>query len=335
MRTGAIPALLAIAVVVALGAGAVAVGIWRSPASLVDGGNDFQLTGRVACFGQAPGGTPNPAMVSDACPLMAVPPAGYTAATWTLDSAVPYSASSTEIHILVDEWSCHGFASAEGRIVLNVEYRDDAVVATLAVRELGGPQTCPGTPPTPYVLHLNQPVGNRSLQDGGLWPAQTIATLGQAVVTPSPTSYPSNWHMPMDCTGEADGPGSFKAASMSATFDVYCAALPAGWHRESMSGDQQPATTVTVTYRGPNGETLTLSEGNLCSAGQSACATAGTSSGAAMFGDREGQLFEAPPGADYALYVAPGQSPSWMATGKGMSLEAFKALTTALIIVGK
>jgi len=336
IRSGAIPALLAIAVVVALGAGAIVTGVWSSPASLIDGGgNGYQLTGRFACFGQGPGGTPNPEMTSDACPLMAVPPAGYGAATWTLDPSVPYSAGSTEIHILVDEWSCHGFASAEGRIVRNLEYRDDAVVVTLAVRELGGPQTCPGTPGTPYVLHLDQSVGNRSLQDGGLWPAHTLAVGGQAVVTPSPTPYPSNWHMPMDCTGEGEGPGSFKAASMSATYDVYCAALPAGWHRESMGGDEQLATMITVTYRGPNGETLALSEGNLCGAGQSVCATAGTSAGAAMFGDLEGQLFEAPPGADYALFVAPGQSPSWKATGKGMSLEAFKALTAALIIVGK
>jgi hypothetical protein len=336
VRTGALPALAAIVVVLALGAGALAAGVLRGPAATAGGHNDFQLTGRVDCFGQAPGYIPGPdAAPSDGCPLMVVPPAGYGAATWILDPSVPYSASSTEIHILVDEWSCHGDASAEGRIVRNLEYRDDAVVVTLAVRALGGPQTCPGTPGTPYVLRLDQAVGNRSLQDGGLWPAHTLAIGGQAVVTPSPTPYPSNWHMPMDCTGEGEGPGSFKAASMSATFDVYCAALPAGWHRETMGGDEQLATKVTVTYRGPNGETLTLSEGNLCGAGQSVCATAGTSAGAAMFGDLEGQLFEAPPGADFALYVAPGKSPSWMATGKGMSLDTFKALTAALIIVGK
>jgi hypothetical protein len=173
------------------------------------------------------------------------------------------------------------------------------------------------------------------LQDGGSWPPPTIATGGHVVVVPTPTPYPSNWHMPMDCTGEADGPGSFKAASMSATFDVYCAALPAGWHRESMSGDERVVTMIAVSYSGPNGEILTLSEGDLCSGGQSACAPAGTSVGTAMFGDREGQLFTAPPGADYALYVTPGQSPSWKATGKGMSLVTFKALTAALIIVGK
>jgi hypothetical protein len=272
---------------------------------------------------------------SGGCPLMAVAPAGYTTGTWGLDTSVPYSASATEIDIWVQEMACDSGQSAEGRIVTRVDYSQTAVTVTAFVRSLSGPQTCQGTLPSTYVLHLDQPVGSRDLVDGGTWPPPTIATEGHVVVVPTPTPYPSNWHQPIECTGEADGPGSFKAASMSAAFDVYCAVLPAGWQRESMSGDDQVVTTVTATYTGPNGETLTLSEGDLCSAGQSACGPAGTSAGTAMFGDREGQLFMGPPGADYALYVDPGQSPSWEAIGKGMSLETFKALTAALIIVGK
>jgi hypothetical protein len=270
------------------------------------------------------------------CVLETVPPAGYGPATWTLDPSVPFAAGANELHILVAEQSCHGSDPTEvGRILANVAYTDRDVVVTVVARSPEGAQTCPAPPPTPYVVVLDQPVGNRDLQDGGSWPPPSIATGGHVVVVPTPTPEPSNWHMPMDCTGEADGPGSFKAASMSATFDVYCAALPAGWHRESMSGDEQVVTTVTVSYSGPNGEILTLSEGDLCSGGLSVCAPTGTSAGTAMFGDREGQLFTVPPGADFALYVDPGKSPSWEATGKGMSLETFKTLTSALIIVGK
>jgi hypothetical protein len=185
------------------------------------------------------------------------------------------------------------------------------------------------------VLHLDQPVGGRNLVDGGPWPVQTIAAGGQVVIPPTPTPEPSNWHMPMDCTGEADGAGSFKAASMSATFDVYCAALPAGWQRQAMTGDSMGSKVVTATYRGPNGEIFELSEGDLCGGLQSACAPGGSDLGKAMFGDREGQLVAGPSGADYALYVDAGQSPSWMATGTGMSQDTFKALTAAVIVVGK
>lgn len=336
MRAGAQPALAAIVVVLVIGA-AVAVGVLRGPAPQSGGGGDnLPLTNRVACFGQAPGQAPDPAAVStDGCPMMAVPPAGYAAATWTLDPAVPYSATATEIHVLVDEWECHGSQTAEGRIAQNVQFRDDAVIVTLAVRAASGPQTCPGTPPTPYVVRLENAVGSRNLDGGGRWPTQTMARGGQPVVSPTPTPEPSNWHMPMDCSGEAEGPGSFKAASMNAKFDVYCAVLPSGWQRESMSGDEQVGTVVTVVYRGPNGEIFGLTEGDICLLGAGACATGGVDLGKAMFGDREGRLVGAPPGADYALYVAPGQSPSWRATGKGMTLETFRALTGALIVVGK
>jgi hypothetical protein len=69
--------------------------------------------------------------------------------------------------------------------------------------------------------------------------------------------------------------------------------------------------------------------------GVSACPTGGIDLGTAIFGNLEGQLVRAPPGADFALYVAPGESPSWKATGKGMIVESFRALTAALIVVGK
>jgi hypothetical protein len=269
------------------------------------------------------------------CALSVVPPAGYDTAKWTLDPAVPYAPDATELHVLVEEMACHGRATADGRIQASVDYGPDAVTVMLSVRPLGGAQTCPGTPPTPYVLRLDQPVGNRQLEDGGPWPARTIAAGGQVVVAPTPTPQPSNWHEPIDCTGEADGPGSFKAGSMSAAFDVYCAVLPAGWKRQSMTGYEQVVTTLTADYGGPNGETFALTEGDFCAADPSVCAAGGADLGTAMFGDRQGLLAAGPAGTDFALYVDPGKSPSWKAIGTGMSLDTFKALTAALIVVAK
>ena len=170
------------------------------------------------------------------CRLVAVSPSGYGPATWALDPATPYSAGSTQLHVLVDEWACHSFATAEGRIIQNVQYDADAVVVTLAVLARQGPQLCPGTPPTPYVVLLTQPVGTRTLTDGTPWPPALIAVAGSPFYTPSPTPNPSNWHMPMDCTGEADGPGSFKAASMMAKFEVYLRLAPG---RVAAGGDER------------------------------------------------------------------------------------------------
>lgn len=336
VRTGALPALAAVAIVLALGAGALTAGFLRGPALKAGDHNDFELTGRLSCFGQAPGAfTPGPDLFpTDGCPLMAVPPAGYSAATWSLDPAYPYSAGTTELHILVTEWECHSFETAEGRIAKNVQYGDDAVIVTLAVRDLGGVQTCPGTPPTPYVVHLDQRVGGRDLLDGGVWPANAIARGGQPVVSPTPTPYPSNWHPPIECTGEADGPGSFKAASMGTDFSVYCAVLPAGWQRVSMAGDESGTTLLSATYRGPAGEELTLLEGKICQGTLAEC-QAGTPIGTAMFGNLEGVLVNGLDDADFAVYFDAGENPSWIATGKGMSQEAFTALTAALIMVAK
>lgn len=336
VRTGALPGLAAIAVVLALGAGALAAGVLRGPAATAGSHNDFELTGRVDCFGQAPGYTPSQGMTSsDSCPLMAVPPTGYGAATWGLDPSVPYSPGASQLHVLVQEQSCNSGQDARGRVAQNVQYRDDAVVVTLAVRPRGGVQECPSNPSTPYVVLLDQPVGSRALQDGDMWPAETLARGGKPVITPSPTQYPSNWHQPTDCSETIDDAGFFKAASYSAAYDVYCAVLPAGWRLASSTDPQAAAISMTVTYVGPNGASLELSEGTLCSKGQNACPSGGTDIGTAMFGDREGRLVEGSSGADFALFVAPGQSPAWTATGSGMSLETFKALTAALIIVGK
>ena len=416
VRSGALPALAALGLTVAVCAGVIGSGLLRGPAtgpSGSGGGADgSRPTGLIGCFGSPPGfapdllsagtqsaekaagapgsalraflagnpdlpasgwtmvsesgasvmyvapvgteptnnfvevtlqpGTPGPGSLGadgwrtsgyGSCRLMAVAPAGYGPATWALDPATAYSPGATELHVLVDEMGCHGFETAEGRIAQSVDYRADAVVVTLAIMAREGAQTCPGTPPTPYVLHLTQPVGTRSMVDGTPWPATLIATGGRPLYTPSSTPFPSNWHMPMDCTGEADGPGSFKAAAMTAKFAVYCAALPAGWQRTAMNDLTRDVTSFTATYRGPNGETFELTEGGFCTEGATACAP-GTALGMTPFGEQKGQLVSGPPGADFALYVAPGESPSWKATGKGVTLGTFKALAAALIVVG-
>jgi len=89
-------------------------------------------------------------------------------------------------------------------------------------------------------VRLDQAVGSRSLQDGGSWPASTIAIDGHVVVAPTQSPYPSNWHMPTDCSGTVDDAGFFKAASSTAKYDVYCAVLPAGWTVESHSDPRRP-----------------------------------------------------------------------------------------------
>ena len=209
-RLGAGPfsALAAVAVVLALVVGVETAGFF-GPNGTASRHNDFQPTGRVGCFGDGPGYTPGPyTESSDGCPLMVVAPDGLETATWELDPSVPYSAGATEIHVLAQEWACNSGRDASGRVVQSVAYRDDAVVVTLALRPDGDTMhSCQSNPATPYVVRLDQAVGNRLLQDGGRWPAATLAQAGRPVASPGSSelnAWPTS-SVPVSVTLAPDG----------------------------------------------------------------------------------------------------------------------------------
>jgi hypothetical protein len=97
-------------------------------------------------------------------------------ATWALDPAFPTpAADTTELHILVWERACSGGSLATGRISNPlVESTSADVTITVGVRPLplasGQIMACPGPPGTPLVLRLSEPLGQRTLLDGGLVP---------------------------------------------------------------------------------------------------------------------------------------------------------------------
>jgi hypothetical protein len=297
----------------------------------------YQLTGRVACFGQGPGLIPVPGGPLDACPNMAVPPDGYGAATWTLDPAYPYSPDSTELHVLAQEWECASGQSAAGRVVQNVAFESDRVVVTLAVRQpVGDFQTCQGNPPTPVVLFLDQPVGDRTLYDGGLYPAVAQAAAGEAIVTPSPTPYPSAWHQPMDCSSDVDVAGFFKAAAMDLPFDIYCPVLPEGWtvKRPADGGvGTEKDGWISIGYQGPNGQTFGIQEGAFCEAVGAICDRIAAAPDTVPFGDVDAHLGNS--GDMWFAYTTPSGGAMYSAWGQGMTRDAFLSVLASLIIVGK
>ena len=189
---GSMPVLAAIVVILALGTVALVSLPRGSAGKLGPSGqpspSTFALTGRIACLGQGPGYDPTVKSPPDEdCQLMAVPPDGYGSASWTLDPSVPFSPDSMDLHILVQEIACAGGSSADGRIVQSVEQRDGQVIVTVTVRSLVGVHACPTNRSTPYVVHVDRPVGSRDLLDGGLWPARLIARAGAEVSMPGAT----------------------------------------------------------------------------------------------------------------------------------------------------
>jgi hypothetical protein len=126
-------------------------------------------------------------------------PPGQRPVTWYLASgaaAPPPDAVSIPIEVL--ESACASGESADGRIHdPAVEYRPDAVIVTITVEPPEGQnQTCPGNPPTPYVLELDEPLDGRPLLDGGRYPPapppnpkqppSPIADLPADALTPDP-----------------------------------------------------------------------------------------------------------------------------------------------------
>ena len=123
------------------------------------------------------------------CGLMAVPPAGYGPATWTMDPTFSLAGGQgSELPILVTEMACHGSdPTALDRIKVDVAYTADKIVVTASARTLPGAQTCPGTLATSVVVRLDQPLGGRGVFDGGPWPVQQRVVGGATTPAPTPT----------------------------------------------------------------------------------------------------------------------------------------------------
>jgi hypothetical protein len=151
------------------------------------------------------------------------------------------------------------------------------------------------------------------------------------VVQPSPTDTdesPSPSNSASVCSGAKDTPDFYEAFAGSVSFPVYCAVLPGGW--SLVSGQYRLANGghITISFRRKaDSATFELDEGSLCSDG-TGCVPAGTASGSGPFGDLSGNLVQTSTG--FALVVAKGEKPSWLAIGNGLDQAAFLALTGAL-----
>lgn len=93
-------------------------------------------------------------------------------ATWALEG-LELAPDATRFTALVTERACASGQASEGRVSDPIiEYRDSSVVVIFFVEPLGGVQECPGNPPTPVEVDLGEPLSDRSLLDGGVWPAR-------------------------------------------------------------------------------------------------------------------------------------------------------------------
>ncbi len=103
---------------------------------------------------------------------------GLGPADWWIDPAgPPLGREATEFDALVLERACAGGQSSDGRIAPPfVLYEEDTVVLTFGVVLKPGGQRCPGHPPGSYHVTLDEPIGDRWLLDGGVFPPRDATT---------------------------------------------------------------------------------------------------------------------------------------------------------------
>ncbi len=140
--------------------------------------------------------------------------------------------------------------------------------------------------------------------------------------SPSPSSTASV------CSGAKDTPDFYLAFANSVSFPVYCAVLPSGWSLVTGTYRLANGGHITINFRRKaDNATFELDEGSFCT-DSSGCVPTGTAAGSGPFGDLTGDLVQTSTG--FALVVAKGEKPSWLAIGNGLDRASFLALTGAL-----
>jgi hypothetical protein len=127
------------------------------------------LQGLVALAGAALLAACDPGAEAGFAPVEPLPTPHLDAAAAPWWPAHPESVGpDTEVlDVLVLEQECAGGETAEGRIRAPDIRADDALVVVAFVVEVRtDPLTCPDNPPTPAVLELPEPLGDRALLDG-------------------------------------------------------------------------------------------------------------------------------------------------------------------------
>ena len=114
---------------------------------------------------------------------------------------------------------------------------------------------------------------------------------------------------------------------------VYCAVLEDGWFLEGGRYELADGGYLEVTYRGPGDAQVAIVQGTICGGGTDVetCAPRDALIGPAPFADREGELGRLSNGL--VLDVDRGATPSWRATGLGLTEDAFRTLGANLVLV--
>jgi hypothetical protein len=198
---------------------------------------------------------------------------------------------------------------------------------------LGTPTSAPTSSPPASLPPSSAPSASAVVEPSATASSEPTATdTGQPPSEPpasgsdEPSTSPSS--AASVCSGAKDTPDFYASFAGSVSFPVYCAVLPAGWSLVSGTYRLANGGHIQINFRRKSDNaTFELDEGSFCT-DSTGCVPAGTASGSGPFGDLSGNLVQTSSG--FALVVAKGEKPSWLAIGNGLDQAAFLALTSAL-----
>lgn len=177
-------------------------------------------------------------------------------------------------------------------------------------------------------------------------PASTAPAESQPAVTEAPTSsdVPTDNASPSPagsavpgaadaCSGSAANREFFVNVSLTVGWPVLCAVLPKGWFVSAGSYRLANGGKLVISYKGPSGATLILSEGSFCG-DSTGCVPSGTDAGDSALGSMAGTLVTLDDGG-FAIVVDRGVTPSWLLEAHGLDQPTVVSLGAALVEVAR
>jgi hypothetical protein len=118
---------------------------------------------------------PSPAWVLSRHSTCALATESGESASVTLDPANPPDPTSSELHLLVTERACNSGQDAAGRVrLVEISQDEETVGVEIAVAPREGAAGCPSNPPTPFVVELGGPLGDRAVYDTSVLPSRQL-----------------------------------------------------------------------------------------------------------------------------------------------------------------
>lgn len=208
-----------------------------------------------------------------------------------------------------------------------------ALLATVAAA-CGGtttPTAATGAPTQPVqTVAPTAPVGSGApiVTPAPTQPGQTVAPTAPAgSSTPSASASAGSGAVDA-CSGTDDTRRFYRSLAQSVTWSVVCPDLSKGWWINTGMSRLAGGGKIVISYTGPAGASLALSEGFFCTAADG-CVPSGTDAGTAPLASMSGTIVALDDGG-WAIVVNRGASPSWLLVGHGMDQAGLEAFAAAL-----